>query len=163
MIVTENKYSPDQKSENVLSSGVANFRLNKLPIGSKTETTESSQQCLVMSSKPSHKNNNLSKKQIFELHPKKAASLLDAGPESRKVSPAGILKPSKNFSREPSVDSVNSSLKPARRGLRQPPLPESRRHDARIHQSVTYSPVSHCVTRDNANIFEKKKLRMAKI
>ena len=32
-----------------------------------------------------------------------------------------------------------------------------------MQQSVTYSPVSHCVTRDSANIFEKKKQRMEKI
>ncbi len=117
-----------------------------------------------MSSKPSHKSNNLSKKQIAEMHPKKAASLLAAADlGSRKVSPAGILKPSKKFSCDPSVESVESNHQDDRTGLRQPLVVSQRRQDARVHQSVTYSPVSHCVTRDNANIFEKKKQRMAKI
>ena len=33
MVVKENDYSPDEMSENVMSSGVNNFRLNRLPIG----------------------------------------------------------------------------------------------------------------------------------
>ena len=32
-VVKENNYSPDERSENVMSSGVNNFRLNRLPIG----------------------------------------------------------------------------------------------------------------------------------
>ena len=63
------------------SSGMENFRKTKAPIGATTaavnlETTESSNLGLALSSKPSHKNNNLSKKQIFAMHPKQALSLM---------------------------------------------------------------------------------------
>ena len=93
MIVRENNYSPDERSENVMSSGVNNFRLNRLPIGTYgANITESSDVNLVLSSKPSHKNNNLSRKPILELHPKKAASLMAPHPTSHKVSPTSILK-----------------------------------------------------------------------
>ena len=55
------------------------------------------------------------------MHPKKAASLLAAADlGSRKVSPAGILKPSKKFSCDPSVESVESNHQEDRTGLRQP-------------------------------------------
>ena len=51
-----------------------NFRKTKIPIGASAavnlETTESSNLGLALSIKPSHKNNNLSKKQIFAMHPK---------------------------------------------------------------------------------------------
>ena len=163
MIVTENNYSPDQKSENVQSSGIANIRLSKVPIGPHQDTQESGSLALVLSSKPSHKNNNLSKKPIQSLHPKKVASLMCEEPASRKVSPVGILKQPRKFSREQSIDSVGSGLEQLRRGLNQPSNPNGKRPEPRIHQSVTYSPVSHCITRDQQNIFEKKKLRMAKI
>ena len=99
MVVKENNYSPDERSENVLSSGMNNVRLNRLPIGTYeiAEAMETSDVNLVLSSKPSHRNNNLSRKPILELHPKKAASLMGPGPSSSKASPAGILKPSKKF------------------------------------------------------------------
>ena len=61
------------------------------------------------------------------------------------------------------MESAESNHEDERFGLRKPLVAGPRRQDMRIHQSVTYSPVSHCVTRDNANIFEKKKQRMAKI
>ena len=76
MIVTENKYSPEDKSENILSSGLTNIRLSHQPIGDQNETHGSSTTGLVISSKPSHKNNNLSKKEIFSLQPKQANSLI---------------------------------------------------------------------------------------
>ena len=48
--------------------------------------------------------------------------------------------------------------------FKQPSLPAHKRQNPnRIQSSVTYSPVSHCITRDAANIFEKKKQRMQKI
>lgn len=99
MIVTENQYSPDLKSENVQSSGMANFRLSKIPIGgaARKETTESSTLGLVMSSKPSHKNNNLSNKEIWALQPKKINSLMLIADESQKVSPSSILKPTTKY------------------------------------------------------------------
>jgi len=109
-----------------------------------------------MSSKPSLKNKNLSKRTIQELHPKKATSLMGGDP---KASPAGILKRSKPFSREMSGD---SGFDEVRRVFHQP-APAKARPETRIYQSATYSPVSHCVTRYNATMFEKKKLRMAKI
>ena len=74
--------------------------MSKIPIGAAVvnmETTESSNLGLALSSKPSHKNNNLSKRPIQELHPKKAASLMAAESQSRKVSPGGILKQPKKF------------------------------------------------------------------
>ena len=74
--VQENDYSREEKSENVKSSGMEHFRMSKLPIGAKLETTESSTLGLALSSKPSHKNNNLSKKEIFAMHPKQAQSLM---------------------------------------------------------------------------------------
>ena len=72
--MTENEYSPE--CENVKSSGMANFRLSKVPIGAKMENTESSSLGLALSSKPSHKNNNLSKKEIFVMRPKQNLSLM---------------------------------------------------------------------------------------
>ena len=74
--------APEEMSENVMSSGVNNLRLNRQPIGIKAnqgeyETMETSEVNIVLSSKPSHKNNNLSHKPILELHPKKATSLMD--------------------------------------------------------------------------------------
>ena len=70
------------------------FRVSKVPIGAQAnmETTESSNLGLALSSKPSHKNNNLSKKEIFAMHPKQALSLMCNNYRSRKASPAGILK-----------------------------------------------------------------------
>ena len=62
LYVSQNEYSPEDKSENVQSSGMEHFRISKLPIGAKIETNESSSLGLALSSKPSHKNNNLSKK-----------------------------------------------------------------------------------------------------
>ena len=158
MIVQENIYpspEPGLKSENVLSSGVANMRLSVLPIGAvQQETNDSSQYELALSSKPSHKNNNLSKKEINSLNPNFMGQ--------PKQTPTGILKPASKFSRETSLDSAK--LEVVRENFRQPPLPATRRQqESRIHQSVTYSPVSHCVTRDAVNIFEKKKQRMQKI
>jgi len=82
---------------------------------------------------------------------------------SRKESPAGILKPPKKFLRETSTQSHEMDLEQGRLALRRAELPTKQRPDARIQQSATYSPVSHCVTRDNAVVFEKKKQRMAKI
>ena len=137
--------------------------MSKVPIGEKLETTESSTMGLALSSKPSHKNNNLSKKEIFAMHPKQALSLMGHNQGSRKNSPAGILKQPKMFSGAQSIDSMESHLDQVRKQFKQPDLPASRRQETRILASVTYSPVSHCVTRDNANIFEKKKQRMAKI
>ena len=54
------------------------FRVSKAPIGAvvKMETNESSNLGMALSSKPSHKNNNLSKKEIFAMHPKQALSLM---------------------------------------------------------------------------------------
>ena len=166
MIVTENKYSPEDKSENILSSGLTNIRLSHQPIGDQNETHGSSTTGLVISSKPSHKNNNLSKKEIYSLQPKQANSLIQGEYELdlNKKSPAGILKQPKNKTRESSAE--RSSDQPAaasRQTLRQPQISGPKRQEYRVNQSVTYSPVSHCVTRDRANIFEKKKLRMEKI
>ena len=80
--ISQCEYSREETSENVKSSGMENFRKTKVPIGATTaaavnlETTESSNLGLALSSKPSHKNNNLSKKQIFAMHPKQALSLM---------------------------------------------------------------------------------------
>ena len=56
-------------------------------------------------------------------------------------------------------------LKLLQKGMRQPAFPYERRQftNRSIHQSVTYSPVSNCITTDALNIFEKKKQRMQKI
>ena len=78
--ISQCEYSREETSENVKSSGMENFRKTKVPIGASAavnlETTESSNLGLALSSKPSHKNNNLSKKQIFAMHPKQALSLM---------------------------------------------------------------------------------------
>ena len=75
----------------------------------------------MLSSKPSHKNNNLSRKPILELHTKKASSLMVPNPTSHKVSPAGILKQSKMFGqKEQSIESGQSELEEVRRGFRGP-------------------------------------------
>ena len=61
----DSEYSREEEgtSENVKSSGmVERLRVKKIPIGAKLETTESSTLGMALSSKPSHKNNNLSKK-----------------------------------------------------------------------------------------------------
>ena len=104
MVVKENEYSPGERSENVISSGVNNFRINKHPIGTN-EATETSSGNLVLSSKPSIKNKNLSRRPILELNPKKATSLIGPNPTSYKVSPASILKPPKKFVCEQTIDS----------------------------------------------------------
>ena len=164
-----NLFSTDDKSENIMSSGLTNVRISNQPIVNKNDTFNSTNSGLVMSSKPSHKNNNLSKKEIFSLLPKQANSLLNAADSDRgakKRSTAGILKPPKDYSRESSAEeSVEMTSKVNRHSLRQQPIPgtNSNRQEYRVNQSVTYSPVSHCVTRDRANIFEKKKQRMEKI
>ena len=98
-----------------------NFRKTKVPIGAPSaaavnlETTESSNLGLALSSKPSHKNNNLSKKQIFAMHPKQALSLMCHNQRSRKTSPTGILKQPKMFSGEQSIDSIESHLDQVRK------------------------------------------------
>ena len=152
-----------------MSSGLTNVRISNQPIVNKNETFNSTNSGLIMSSKPSHKNNNLSKKEIFSLLPKQANSLMNASDSDRvnqKRSTAGILKPPKDYSRESSAEgSAEIPVKINRQSLRQQPLPGTNLHrqEYRVNQSVTYSPVSHCVTRDRANIFEKKKQRMEKI
>mgnify|MGYP006889521037 CR=1 FL=1 len=126
-----------------------------------------------MSSKPSQKNTNLSKREMFAVRPH-VGKLKDAAPsrsESSKASPAGILKRSSKYSmpaghplRQQSAESLKQDLEQLKAQFKQPPLPAHKRQNPnRIQTSVTYSPVSHCITRDAANIFEKKKQRMQKI
>ena len=127
MRVQENNYSPEPRSENVQSSGIATLRLSRVPIGTNVETTESSSLGLVLSSKLSHQNNNLSKKEIHAILPKTAHSLMGDHKGSRTVSPTGILKPTKQFSREQSCESMQSRLEKLRKEFKQPALPASRR------------------------------------
>ena len=86
-----------------------------------------------------------------------------AEPSSRKLSPTGILKQPKKYVQDYHLDSAQSELDEVRRGFKQPQVSAAKRRENRIHQSVTYSPVSHCITRDAANVFEKKKQRLANI
>ena len=161
-----NLFTAEDKSENILSSGMTNVRLCHNSIGGQHDTNASSTSGLVMSSKPSHKNNNLSKKEIYSLQPKQANSLIQGEYELdlNKKSPAGILKPSKNNTRDSSLEgSSEQPVAAPRQNLRQLQISGPKRQEYRVNQSVTYSPVSHCVTRDRANIFEKKKQRMEKI
>ena len=90
---------------------MANIRMSKVPIGSKIDTLDSGSLGLVMSSKPSHKNNNLSKKEIMALMPKQATSLMCDDQGSRKASPGGILKPSKYCQRDQSEGSSQAIRK----------------------------------------------------
>ena len=86
-----------------------------------------------------------------------------AEPQSRKVSPGGILKHPKKFEQDGPVESGQHELDEVRQGFKQQQVSAAKRRENRIHQSVTYSPVSHCITRDAANVFEKKKQRLANI